>query len=833
MVTHYFKEPKLNLSLGGEFVVRAVTYSWYAILGAATPFLFLSGVPQLQSLSLLLAIFLADRLIHLGEGEESIQETKGDKINLALFLTSPAYRLLNYAFRKSLSFKENFYLLLFRELLRTSDVREAFRRLDVQIEDLTRKIEEALARDKGEWASVTRDALLKTVETLAMEMYDEAKLLSEKFLPPRMFLVAVAASGDASVSRVLQLFNVSLADLRGAIILGRWRGAFRGVRRMPAVLGGFAHRPKFIRHRVMNRAWTARPTPTLDQFSTDLTDLARDEKIGLLVGHGKEFEHMLNVISRPGKPNALLVGDPGAGKSTMIAHLAFRMVKDEVPAVLFDKRLVSLEIGDLVANASADVLSGRIQKIVEEVLLAGNIVLFIPAIHDLFRTAEAKSLSAIDLLLPVVKNEAIPVIGESYPREFKQFIEPRTDFLEQFEVVEVNEISEEEALIFLVYSSLVLEREFGVLITFRALRKAVELAHRFFHQKPLPGSALDLLKQALGKAQGEKQKMLVEGDVIEIAERQSKIPISGARGAETEKLLNLEAFIHNKLVNQDAAVKAVAQALREYRSGLARQGGPIATFLFVGPTGVGKTELSKILTEIQFGSRDLMHRFDMSEYQDKQSIFRLIGTPDGEKTGTLTDAVRETPYSLVLLDEFEKAHPDVLNLFLQVFDDGRLTDSLGRTVDFQNTIIIATSNAHSELIKSEIERGKKIEDISDEIKKKLSDYFKPELINRFSNIIVFRNLNLDEIYKVAGFLVAEVAAQLRTSQGVELRIEDGAIRKLAELGYSPVFGARPLRQVISDKIKSVLAEKILKKEIIRGNTISVSTKEDEFVFVTK
>jgi ATP-dependent Clp protease ATP-binding subunit ClpE len=248
---------------------------------------------------------------------------------------------------------------------------------------------------------------------------------------------------------------------------------------------------------------------------------------------------------------------------------------------------------------------------------------------------------------------------------------------------------------------------------------------------------------------------------------------------------------------------------------------------------VGKTELAKLLAQAQFGSKEAMHRFDMSEYQDKQSIFRLIGTPDGERTGALTDAILEKPYSLILLDEFEKAHPDILNLFLQVFDDGRLTDSLNRTVDFQNTIIIATSNAHSDFIKNEIEKGKAVEDIAETLKKSLTNYFKPELINRFSDVIVFRNLRLEEINQITVFLIDEIAEVLRQSHGIELKIDDSAIKKISELGFSPVFGARPLRQVISEKIKGVLAEKILKKEVGRGDTIEIIFENDSFQFKIK
>jgi len=518
------------------------------------------------------------------------------------------------------------------------------------------------------------------------------------------------------------------------------------------------------------------------------------------------------------------------GKSTIIAHLAFQMSKDKVPPVLFDKRLVSLDLSELLANAAPDVLAGRLQKVAEEIIRAGNIVLHIPNIHDLFRTSDARSINAIDLFLPIVRNAQIPVIGETFPREFKQYVEPRTDFLEQFESVKVEEITEADALRFMIYQSMVLEREFKVIVTFRALKKAVAVAHRYFRQRPLPGSASDLLKQALAMASQRQLKSVDEALIVEVAERQSKIPIEQAKGGEAEQLLGLEETIHKKLVNQEAAVTAVARALREYRSGLSRKGGPIATFLFVGPTGVGKTELAKILAATQFGSKDAISRFDMSEYQDKQSIFRLIGNPDGSRSGTLTDAVLERPFSLVLLDEFEKSNPDVLNLFLQVFDDGRLTDSMGRTASFENTIIIATSNAHSDFIKEQIEKGIAVESVADELKKKLTTYFKPELINRFSNIIVFRSLKLEEIKIVAKYMIKEVADTLMETQGVELRVEESALAKIAEVGYSPIFGARPLRNAVSENIRSVLADKVLRKEIARGNVLSLVHDGKQFDF---
>ena len=330
------------------------------------------------------------------------------------------------------------------------------------------------------------------------------------------------------------------------------------------------------------------------------------------------------------------------------------------------------------------------------------------------------------------------------------------------------------------------------------------------------------MKEALADVSEKRKKVLTVDDIIAVAEKRINIPLHKAGKGEVEQLLNLEEIIHQRLVDQEEAVREVAQALREYRSGLSRKGGPIAAFLFVGPTGVGKTELSKILAKIQFGSSDAMIRFDMSEYQDKANVNRLMEN--------VTAAVREKPFSLLLLDEFEKANADILNLFLQVFDDGRLTDSLGRTVDFQNTIIISTSNAHSAFIKSELERGLNMKQVAEELKKKLVDYFKPELLNRFSDIIVFKNLSPEDIQKIAAIHLTDLANQVREAQGMDLEFDDSAVKKIAELGYDPVFGARPLRNVISDRIKATLAEKILKGEVQKGGKIKIKYENEAFRF---
>ena len=305
-----------------------------------------------------------------------------------------------------------------------------------------------------------------------------------------------------------------------------------------------------------------------------------------------------------------------------------------------------------------------------------------------------------------------------------------------------------------------------------------------------------------------------------------------AEGDEAEKLLHMEELIHHRIIGQDEAVKAVAQALREYRSGLTRKGGPIASFLFVGPTGVGKTELAKILAEIQFGSEKMMVRFDMTEYQDKQSFFRFIGSPDGAVRGALTDAVRGKPYGLVLLDEFEKAFPDILNLFLQVFDDGRLTDNMGRVVDFTNTIIIATSNAHSDIINDALAKGESMAEIADYLKARLVDVLKPELLNRFSKIIVFKNLEMSELPQIVQINLSELVAAVK-AQGITLSFSPEAITKIAKLGYDPAYGARPLRRAIDEYIRAPLSEALLAKKIAKGARVTCTAKDDKFDFANE
>lgn len=826
-----FREPRLTTGAASRFLIRLIAYSSYTILIAVTAaflIFFWSDLTWLFWLGVLFALFLADRLIHFGQAERTLAEIKidaGKIINIADYISPGSLGLLERAYDRTLFTDGNFYLCLLKFLLKEKDINQGLLRMDVAQKEIEQKIDDSLKNVQKSSQPSHKDRkkeLSSQLENLTKIAFSLAYESGEKFIEPRTYFSALARANDESVNRIFNLFDIDAEDLENALIFGRFHQRFSWLKRLPTSLGGFAHRPYELRHRIMNRAWTARPTPTLDKFSLDFTDLAREEAVGLLIGHEKEYDRLLDILSRPSKANALLVGEPGSGKETLVAHLAFEIIKDKVPAPLFDKRLVALQIGNLISGATPDEVSRRVNAIIGEIVRAGNIVLYIPDIHNLVKTSGEGFLSAADILIPVIVSDAFPVVGATYPKESKELIETQSDFASAFDVIRIEEIDEGDAIKVLTYESMLLERQYGVLISFGAIKEAVVLAHKYFHYKLLPGSAEELLKEALADVSQKGEKVLKVENIVSIAERKTNIPIHRAGKEEAKKLLNLESIIHEKLIDQEEAVSAVSRSLREYRSGLSRGKGPIAVFLFVGPTGVGKTELSKILTKIQFGSETMMIRFDMSEYQDKTSISRFIGSPDGRIAGNLTESVIQKPYSLILLDEFEKAHPDILNLFLQVFDDGRLTDNLGRTIDFTNTIIIATSNAHSEFIKTHIEAHTPMETIAEELKKKLTDYFRPELLNRFSSIIVFKTLSPQNIESIAKLQLLDLAQTVSEAQGITLTFNDAVVKKIAELGYSPAFGARPLRGVISEKLRSVLAEKILKGDIAKGDNIKIS-----------
>lgn len=824
------------MTLPGRFLVRIFSYIGYLFVVAAAFTFVISDLLWLRFLGGFFALFLADLWIHHGEADRQLDEMPREgEINLAEYLAPKAFHIIEKAHDRSILTKKNFYLETAKQLLEFKEIKEGLRRLDVKPEEFKQKAEELLLESDGgagpRGGAVSKGERRAQIETLVILALKQALDARHNFIELSDIFSALPIVGEGWLRRLFDMFEIDAGDLSRALIFGT---ALRGkiLRRTPLNLGGFvfeSHRK--IRHRIMNRAWTARPTPTLDKYSVDLTDLARQGAVGFLVGHEAEFNRLVDTLARPINPNVLLVGEVGIGKETLVTHLAFKLIKDEVPKSLFDKRLVSLDISMLIAGAPPEELNRRLKAIVEEIFIAGNVILYIRDIHNLVNTSGTAYLSAADALMPVIISNTFPIIGSTYPREFKRFIEPRSDFAGVFEIVRMQEISSEEAEKILTYESLILEKQYKITISFGAVKKAVVLAKKYLHDRFLPSSADELLKSALVETKRRGAKFVGPEEVVVAAEEKTKVPIRGADEAESKKLLNLEETIHERLINQDEAVKVVSDSIRQYRSGLARQGGPIASFLFVGPTGVGKTELAKILAKVQFGREKEMIRFDMTEYQNKQSFYRFIGSPDGSTRGALTDAVLERPYSLILLDEFEKAFPDILQLFLQVFDDGRLTDNAGRVVDFENTIIIATSNAHSDIINEALVKGQTMADIADYLKRRLVDVFKPELLNRFSKVVVFRNLLPKELISIVWLNLKDVAA-LIAEQGIVLEFDPAAVEAIAKMGHEPAFGARPLRRVIEEKVRAPLATAILEKKIGRGSRIKMVLKDEKkFEFV--
>jgi len=840
---YFFNDPRLKMTVAGRFVVRVGGYVGYLVVVAAGFTLLISSVSGFQYLGVVIFLFLVNRLIHRRWADRQLIELPSSgKINLARYLKPLAFSVLEKSFNRSSIFKEGFLLEVFRQLLDLKEIKESLRRMDLDPGEIIQKVDELSSRDDNVSSSgiehndssgTRKKEKIKEVERLVVDAFYHALASSHQFINSSDLFSSLHGLNDKLIDRIFTVFSVEKEDLEMASLFSSLRDEFSKMRHLPTALGGFAKiGGKKIRHRIMNRAWTSRPTPILDKYSVDLTDLARQEKVGFLIGHSEEYQRLVDTLARPINPNALLIGEVGVGKETMISHLAYKLIKDKVPSPLFDKRLVSIQLSSLVAGATPEELQKRLEAIVDEIIIAGNVILCIPEIHNLVKTSGTAYLSAADALIPIIMNNAFPIIGTTYPREFKEYLEERSDFVGVFETIQTNEISEREAEIILIYQSLILESQTGVMISFGAVKTSVRLAKKYFRNKFLPSSADELLKSALVEAKRLEEGLVDPDMVIQVAEEKVNIPIREADTEEAERLLHLEDIIHERLVDQNEAVKSVSNVLREYRSGLSRPGGPIASFLFVGPTGVGKTELSKILADIQFGSKEMMIRFDMTEYQDKQSFYRFIGSPDGQISGALTDAVSKKPYSLILLDEFEKAFPDILDLFLQVFDDGRLTDNLGRTVSFENTIIIATSNAHSDIINEALNAGKTMSEIGDYLKRKLVDVFRPELLNRFSKVVVFNDLTPEDIRKIAALNLGDFAETVR-EQGIEILFSPEVIKRIAHLGYDPAFGARPLRRAIADNLRSSLAEKILSREVKKGDRVRIKVEDSQFNFIVE
>ena len=558
----------------------------------------------------------------------------------------------------------------------------------------------------------------------------------------------------------------------------------------------------------MNRSYTAIATPLLDRLSEDYTALAVKGALPLLVGRDREMNELLRVVES-GK-NVLLVGPPGVGKGAMIAGIAERMVEEHVPDLLQDKRLVKISIPHIISSNKSEEL---LLNVLQEVGMSGNIVLILENIEQLI----ASDADLASVLVHELEKRYTYVLATTTPQGAK-LIE-KSSLPTVFSSLMVEEPNRKDTLRVLQSSIGGIENKNRVVFTFEGLAAIVDFATRYMHDSFLPAKALQLAEEVgLASKSGDKNwKHISKEDVAGIVSQKANVPLTELSQDEKTTLLNLEDRMHERIIGQEHAVEAVAAALRRARTELRSQNRPIANFLFLGPTGVGKTELAKTTAEVYFGKEDAMIRFDMSEFQDKNSIERLIGGPN--QNGQLTDAVRKQPFALLLLDELEKAHPDILNLFLQVMDDGRLTDGTGRTIDFTNIILIATSNAGTQYIQDEVSKGTNIDAIKQSlVEHQLKEVYRPEFLNRFDGVMVFKPLAMEDVVAIAYLMIQKVVGRIE-EKGIHFRATDEAIHELAEKGYDPKFGARPLRRVIQETVDNAIADILLKGEASRRDTL--------------
>jgi len=569
----------------------------------------------------------------------------------------------------------------------------------------------------------------------------------------------------------------------------------------------------------IDRAMTAIATPILDQFSDDLTLKAKRGHLFPCIGRDKEIENIFRIMegSREG---VLLIGNQGVGRTTIIEGLAQRMVEEDVPEILQDKRLVLLDVARLLAGADAATAEQRLLMLSNEIIHSGNIVLAVENLHNMSGISAGKesSLDLSEVFAQVMSKHSFHAIATTNGKEYSRAIENKSlDAV--FQVIKINELESNDAILVLEAKSGPIEYRNKVYFSYSAIDTAVDLSDRYIHDKYLPEKGIDILEQAAIKVAKERgvKKIVGDQDVAEIISNMTGIPATKVTQDETDKLLHLEEKFHERMIDQEEAVSIVAASLRRARAELRDNKRPIANLLFLGPTGVGKTELAKTVAEVYFNSEEAMIRIDMSEYQEKSSVSRLIGS--GKDVGILTEQVRKNPFSLVLFDEVEKAHPDILNLFLQMMDDGRLTDNLGRVIDFTSTIIIMTSNAEAQFIQDEIKKGSTIDQIKQElINEKLKGQFRPEFINRLDGVVVFKPLGMKEVIAIARLLVAKVIKNL-DGKGIDFSVTDGAISELAEQGFDPKFGARPLRRTIETRIDDELAKQLLEGKIGRRDKV--------------
>ena len=646
-------------------------------------------------------------------------------------------------------------------------------------------------------------------------------------------------------------------------------------------------------------------TPMLDQYAKDLTKAAKEGKLDPVVGRKKEMERVIQILSRRTKNNPCLVGEPGVGKTAIVEGLAAYIVEGQVPGDLQNKKIMSLDLAAMIAGSKyRGEFEERIKRLMKEVQNDGNILLFVDEIHTIIGAGGAEgAIDASNILKPALSRGEIHMIGATTMTEYRKYIEKDAALERRFQPVEVNEPKEEEAIEVLKGIKANYEKHHQLIISDESIVAAVKLSQRYIHDRFLPDKAIDLMDEAAArkklafynlsdevrmlqeekkkclmkkeeavvkgdfekalelreeekklekklvklqnkpvKGKKESQNVVTEEDINTVVSAWTKIPLEKMKEGEMERLLRLDETMHQRVIGQDEAVSAIVKAVRRGRVGLKDPRRPIGSFLFLGPTGVGKTELSKALAQSVFGDENSIIRVDMSEYMEKHSVSKMIGSPPGyvgyEEGGQLSEKVRKNPYSLILFDEIEKAHPDVFHILLQVLDEGHVTDSQGRRVDFKNTIIIMTSNAGAKNImnpkslgfNSTGNEGVNYEKMKEKVMEEVKFTFKPEFINRIDDIIVFHVLKKEEIYQIAKLQLSELSVRAKKQLDITLNYDESIYEYVIKKGYDEKYGARPLKRVIQSNIEDTLAEEILKGNLTKGDSITVFEKEDKVVF---
>ena len=755
----------------------------------------------------------------------------------------------------------------------------------VELDKVMQLIEELIAPDAQVLTAEAKEYSPRALQVLEGAAREAARFHAEE-IGTEHILIAMMKETECVASRLLNTLAVNIQKMYVDILIAMGEDAS-------------LYKEDFMNGKPVKK--TASDTPVLNQYSRDLTALAAEGVLDPLVGRQEEIDRVIQILSRRTKNNPCLIGEPGVGKTAIVEGIAERITTGMVPDTVAGKRVVSLDMSGIVAGSKyRGEFEERIKKVLQEVRAAGNILLFIDELHTIIGAGGAEgAIDASNILKPALARGEVQVIGATTIEEYRKYIEKDAALERRFQPVVVEEPTEEEAISILKGLRGQYESHHHVTITDEAVEAAVRLSARYINDRFLPDKAIDLMDEAAAKvrlhvggdpreaaelrreiaesqetleqalsggdleaareAQTKRQELeekleklnakakqggrrhhqtVGEDEIADVVSGWTKIPVKKLTEGEAARLKKLEATLHKRVIGQEEAVSAVAKAVRRGRVGLKDPKRPIGSFLFLGPTGVGKTEISKALAEAVFGQEQAMIRVDMSEYMEKHSVSKMIGSPPGyvghEDGGQLSEKVRRNPYAVILFDEIEKAHPDVFNILLQVLDDGHITDSQGRKVDFKNTIIIMTSNAGAQAIVEPKKLGfasgndekQNYERMKGSVMEEVRRIFKPEFLNRIDETIVFRALNKDDMKQIVGLMTKELAKRCETQLGITLVVRDAAKQYIVDKAYDPKYGARPLRRKIQDEIEDPLAEKLLDGSIRRGDEVIVTTKKN-------